>query len=58
MGIPGEELTGVYDAIEFLRKINLGQPVNLGKRVAVVGGGNSAVDSARVAVRKGAQKSI
>lgn len=55
MGIPGEALTGVYDAIEFLRKINLGQPVTLGKRVAVIGGGNSAVDSARVAVRKGSE---
>ncbi|MBN1367814.1 MAG: FAD-dependent oxidoreductase [Dehalococcoidales bacterium] len=55
MGIPGEELTGVYDAIEFLRNINLGNPVELGKRVAVIGGGNSAIDSARVAVRKGAE---
>ncbi len=55
MGIPGEALNGVFDAIEFLRKINLGQPVGIGKRVAVIGGGNSAVDSARVAVRKGSE---
>ena len=55
MNIPGEELPGVYDAIEFLRKIALGDKVELGKRVAVVGGGNSAIDSARVAVRKGAE---
>ena len=55
MNIPGEELPGVYDAIEFLRKVSLGDNVNIGKRVAVVGGGNSAVDSARVAVRKGAE---
>jgi NADH-quinone oxidoreductase subunit F len=55
MGIPGEDLPGVYDAIEFLRKENLGQTVAVGKKVAVVGGGNSAIDSARVAVRKGAE---
>ncbi len=55
MGIPGEELKGVYDAIEFLRKVNLGQAVELGKLVAVIGGGNSAIDSARVALRKGAE---
>ena len=55
MNIPGEDLSGVYDAIEFLRKISLGDKVNLGKKVAVVGGGNSAVDSARVALRKGAE---
>ena len=55
MNIPGEEFPGVYDAIEFLRKISLGTEVKLGKRVAVVGGGNSAVDSARVAIRKGAE---
>ena len=55
MNIPGEDLPGVYDAIEFLRKISLGDKVDVGKRVAVVGGGNSAVDSARVALRKGAE---
>jgi NADH-quinone oxidoreductase subunit F len=55
MNIPGEELPGVYDAIEFLRKIALGDKVDMGKRVAVVGGGNSAIDSARVAIRKGAE---
>ena len=55
MNIPGEDLPGVYDAIEFLRKISLGDKVDVGKRVAVVGGGNSAVDSARVALRKGSE---
>jgi len=54
MGIPGEELEGVYDAIDFLRNINLGKFINVGKKVAVVGGGNSAIDAARVALRKGA----
>jgi len=55
MNIQGEELPGVYDAAEFLRKVALGDKVELGKRVAVVGGGNSAVDAARVAVRQGAE---
>lgn len=55
MGLPGEDLTGVYDAIEFLRDANLGRAVKMGERVAVVGGGNSAIDAARVALRKGAR---
>jgi NADH-quinone oxidoreductase subunit F len=56
MGIPGEDLEGVYDAIDFLRNINLGKFINIGKKVAVVGGGNSAIDAARVALRKGAEE--
>ncbi len=56
MGIPGEELEGVYDAIEFLRNINLGKDTKIGKKVAVVGGGNSAIDAARIALRKGAEE--
>ena len=56
MGIPGEDLGGVYDAIEFLREANLGKKIKVGKRVAIVGGGNSAVDAARVALRKGAKE--
>ena len=56
MGIPGEDLDGVCDAIDFLREANLGREVKVGKKVAVVGGGNSAVDAARVALRKGAQQ--
>jgi len=55
MGIPGEDLTGVYDAIDLLREANLGKKVKVGKRVAVIGGGNSAIDAARVALRKGAE---
>ena len=54
MGIQGEELEGVYDAIDFLRNINLGKDIKVGMKVAVVGGGNSAIDAARVALRKGA----
>ena len=56
MGIPGEDLAGVYDAIEFLKEANLGKEIPVGKRVAVIGGGNSAIDSARVALRKGAEE--
>jgi NADH-quinone oxidoreductase subunit F len=56
MGIPGEDLEGVYDAIDFLREVNLGKAVKVGRRVAVVGGGNSAIDAARVALRKGAEE--
>jgi heterodisulfide reductase subunit A len=55
MDIPGKDLKGVYDAIDFLRETNLGRRVPLGKKVAVFGGGNSAVDAARVAVREGAE---
>jgi len=49
-------LKGVYDAVEFLRNVNLGRDVEVGKRVAVVGGGNTATDSARVALRMGANE--
>ena len=56
IGVPGEELKGVYDSIDFLKEVNLGREVQVGKRVAVIGGGNSAIDSARVALRKGAKE--
>jgi heterodisulfide reductase subunit A len=55
MDIPGKDLKGVFDAIDFLRDTNLGREVTIGRRVAVIGGGNSAVDAARVALRKGAE---
>jgi len=54
--IPGEDLDGVYDAIEFLREINLGKEVPVGKKAAIIGGGNSAIDSARVALREGSEE--
>ncbi len=53
MKIPGEEAEGVIDAVEFLRDINLNQEVKIGDKVIVVGGGNSAIDAARVAKRLG-----
>jgi NADH-quinone oxidoreductase subunit F len=56
MGIPGEDLNGVFDAIYFLREVNLGKDIEVGEKVAVVGGGNSAIDAARVALRKGAKE--
>jgi NADH-quinone oxidoreductase subunit F len=56
MKVPGEEMKGVYDAVEFLRNAALGQEIEVGKKVAVVGGGNTATDSARVALRMGADE--
>lgn len=56
MRIPGEDLDGVYGGIDFLRSIALGNPVKLGKRVAVIGGGNTAMDACRSAVRLGAEE--
>jgi glutamate synthase (NADPH/NADH) small chain len=65
LGIPGENLNGVYSANEFLTRANLMKaylfpeydtPIKKGKRVAVFGGGNVAMDSARVALRLGAEK--
>jgi NADH-quinone oxidoreductase subunit F len=56
MKIPGEDLAGVFDAIAFLREINLGKKIKVGQKVAVVGGGNSAIDAGRVALREGAKE--
>ena len=64
MGIPGEELCGVYSANEFLTRSNLMKaylenpetPIMKGGKVAVVGGGNVAMDAARTALRLGAEK--
>ena len=64
-GIPGEAFNGVFSANEFLTRVNLMRghrqpiydtPVGMGKRVAVVGAGNTAMDSCRVAKRMGAEK--
>jgi formate dehydrogenase (NADP+) beta subunit len=54
--IKGENSTGVIDGIDFLREVSLGQNIKIGKTVAVIGGGNSAIDCARVALRIGAKK--
>jgi putative selenate reductase len=51
LGIPGEKTEGVMDALEFLDKVQAGTPMVLGKRVLIIGGGNSAMDAARSARR-------
>ena len=65
MNIPGENLEGVYSANEYLFRVNMMKawqfpacltPVKIGKRVAVVGGGNVAMDAARVSLRLGAEE--
>ncbi|MDD2912923.1 MAG: NADPH-dependent glutamate synthase [Candidatus Bipolaricaulis anaerobius] len=65
LGIPGENFTGIYSANEFLTRVNLMRaylfpeydtPVKVGKTVAVVGGGNVAMDAARTALRLGAER--
>ncbi|HTQ10144.1 MAG TPA: FAD-dependent oxidoreductase [Fimbriimonadaceae bacterium] len=56
LGIEGESLPNIWGGIEFLRKVNLEGPFSIGKRVVVIGGGNSALDAARTALRCGAEK--
>ena len=56
LGVPGEQLPGVTGGVEFLRRANLENPVTPGKRVLVIGGGNTALDAARTALRCGAEK--
>ncbi len=56
--IPGIATEGVLHGLEFLKKVNLGEPVELGQRVAVIGGGNTAMDAARVALRLGAKPMV
>ena len=56
INIPGEDLKGVYHGLDFLRDVNLGKEVKISGRVAVIGGGNTAIDAARTAVRLGAQE--
>lgn len=56
LNIPGEELTGVLHGVTFMRKVNLHEKIPLGRRVAVIGGGNTAVDCARSARYLGAEE--
>jgi glutamate synthase (NADPH/NADH) small chain len=58
LGIPGEDAEGSIQAINFLRKVNSEQPVEIGDKVVVVGGGNVAIDAARVSRRLGADVTI
>lgn len=56
LGIQGEDHPRVIEGVNFLRNVNLGRAVSLGNKVAVIGGGNSAIDSARTALRLGAKE--
>jgi NADH-quinone oxidoreductase subunit F len=56
LGVPGENAEGITDALSFLRIYNLRGSVPVGKNVVVIGGGNSAIDAARTAIRLGAEK--
>ncbi len=56
LGIPGEDAEGVFQGVPFLRSISLGEEIRLGDRVVVVGGGNTAIDTARTAVRMGSRE--
>lgn len=51
MRIPGEDAEGVFQGMQYLTKVNLKKNMALGKRVGIIGGGNSAIDAARVAIR-------
>lgn len=53
LGIPGEDFDGVLSGVDLLRKLNAGKRVKLGKRVGIIGGGNTAVDVARSVLRLG-----
>jgi NADH-quinone oxidoreductase subunit F len=55
---PGTEMKGVYPALLFLEAVSKGERVPIGKNVAVIGGGNAAIDSARTALRRGAEVTV
>jgi len=56
LGVEGEDLVGIIGAVEFLRRGNLGGRIEVGERVGIVGGGNVAIDAARMSLRFGAKK--
>ncbi len=58
LGVDGESRADVLDGIDFLKRVNAGEPVKLGRRVVVVGGGNTAIDAARTALRLGAETTL
>lgn len=58
LNIPGEELQGVYHGVVFLSDVNTMKDVKVGERVAIIGGGNVAIDAARTALRLGAKETF
>lgn len=56
IGVPGEDLNGVFGGVDFLREVNLDKAPKIGKKVAVIGAGNVAMDVCRTAVRLGAEE--
>jgi heterodisulfide reductase subunit A-like polyferredoxin len=56
LGLEGEESKGILHAVDFLKKVALGESVKIGEKVVVVGGGNAAIDAARTAFRLGAKE--
>jgi NADPH-dependent glutamate synthase beta subunit-like oxidoreductase len=56
--IPGEELPGVRECVDFLQDVNMGQRMGVGERVAIIGGGNVAIDGSRTALRLGAKEVV
>ncbi len=56
LGVEGEDLAGVHHGVDYLRKTNLGEKMDIGRNVVVVGGGNVAIDVARTALRTGSDK--
>jgi NADPH-dependent glutamate synthase beta subunit-like oxidoreductase len=58
LGIPGEDAKGVIEGVDFLRRVNLKEKVEIGKNVLVIGGGNVAIDAARCSLRLGSKVKI
>jgi len=58
LNITGEDAEGVIHGLEFLKKVSLGEEVQVGRKVAVVGGGNTAIDAARTALRLGSAENL
>ncbi len=56
LGIDGEESKSVIPALEFLKRVNLDKQIRIGEKVAVIGGGDAAIDAARTALRRGAKE--
>ncbi|MDD4188997.1 MAG: NADH-ubiquinone oxidoreductase-F iron-sulfur binding region domain-containing protein [Eubacteriales bacterium] len=56
VGVPGEELAGVHHGLDFLKEMNLKYDIKMGKKVTVIGGGNTAIDAARSCLRLGAEE--